>query len=137
MRIAIRSPDPGHRQQLVEVLGAEPDFDIVDEQLEPHDIVLIDADLMEGDGRSMQPLRTGVNAVVVFAPQDPDRLARFLAAGARGYHCAGEPWRRLTETMHQVLAGEVRSDPQVMSRLLHLYRYLRREFISQRLHESC
>lgn len=137
MRIAIRSPDLGHRRQLVEVLEAEPDIDIVNEHADPHDIVLIDASLLEGDSRPLQSLSTRANAIVVFAPDDPDRIARFLAAGARGYHCLDEPWRRLTDTMHRVFDGEVRTDPQVMNRLLHLYRYLRREFTSRQLHESC
>lgn len=124
MRVAIRSPSSHNRNQIALELSVDQRIDLVGEQHGNPEIVLVDAGLVHGNGRQPLRLANSMNAIVVFAPNDPEELAYLLAAGARGYHRIGEPWNQLIDALHLVAAGGVRVEPQVMNRLLHHYRRL-------------
>ena len=122
LKIAIRTPDAGSRAELVDVLGKEDAFDVVDERDHQRDIELVDFRLIRELHASLPLVNRNIRIVAVFAPNDPARLATLLVSGVRGYHCRGESWNQLLSVLHTVGEGGVRTDPRTMNELLLIYR---------------
>jgi DNA-binding NarL/FixJ family response regulator len=128
MKVAIRTPDSQSYAKLTQLLAGMRRIDLTDADDPRCDITLIHARLMPSieSGHPSHAHRS--QAIVVFAPNDPLRLALYLASGVRGYLRAAEPLSRLVDVLSLVANGKVRAEPLAMNELLRIYRRLVREF---------
>lgn len=127
MKVAIHTPDSKSYARLARLLTTARKVDLTDTDDPECDITLIHARLMPSIESGHPRHAQGSQAVVVFAPNDPLRLALYLASGVRGYLRAAEPLPRLVHVLRLVAGGEVRAEPQTMNELLRIYRRLVRE----------
>jgi DNA-binding NarL/FixJ family response regulator len=119
-------PDTFAAAVLSRVLGIQPDMDVVSGSIAACDVVLVHVSLTGGRLALLAGIAdAGKSAIVTAASPEPDDLARYLAAGARGYHRSGESLAKLLNVIREVDAGDVRYDPFVMACLLRNYRALR------------
>jgi DNA-binding NarL/FixJ family response regulator len=119
-------PDMFASAVLSRVLDIQPDMDIVPGSPVDCEVVLVHCSLTGSHLALLAAIAdAGKMAIVTAAPSEPDDLARYLEAGARGYHRSGESLAQLLDVIREVYAGDVRYDPFVMACLLRDYRALR------------
>jgi DNA-binding NarL/FixJ family response regulator len=126
MRTLVLMPDPFASAVLKRVLAAQADMDSVPDCAAGCDIVLVHGSLVESRLARLSAIAaSGKRVIVTCASPRPDDLARYLAAGARGYHRAGEPLAKLLGVIREVHAGGMRYDPFVMACVLRNFHDLR------------
>ena len=125
------------RRGLVDLLGAEPDIEVVGEAgtaaealrripATRPDVAVLDARLPDGSGidvcrevRSAQPL---VRCLVLTSYDDSDAVFAAVMAGAAGYLLKEIGGTRLVDAIREVGAGRSLLDPAVTGRLLQRLR---------------
>jgi len=133
IRVLLAEDHPVVRTGLVELLGSEPDVEIVAAvedgaaavaavaEHEP-DIALLDVAMPEMDGieatRRVVELRPATRVVILTASADRDQMLRAVDAGALGYLLKDATPGELIEGIRAASRGESPLDPKVARELL-------------------
>lgn len=133
IRLLLAEDHPVVRTGLVELLGAEPDVDVVASvgdgaaavaavtEVEP-DIALLDVTMPEMDGieatRRVVAARPETRVVILTASADREQMLRAVDAGALGYLLKDASPEELIEGVRAAARGESPLDPKVARELL-------------------
>ena len=133
IRVLLAEDHPVVRTGLVELLGSEPDIEIVEAVGDgaaavaaltdaAPDIVLLDVTMPEMDGieatRRVLEVRPESRVVILTASADRDQMLRAVDAGALGYLLKDSSPAELIEGIRSAARGESPLDPKVARELL-------------------
>ncbi|MFN8112258.1 MAG: response regulator transcription factor [Solirubrobacterales bacterium] len=132
--VLLAEDHPVVRTGLVELLGSEPDIEILAavgdgaaavaalEGAEPPDVVLLDVTMPEMDGieatRRIAESHPDLKVVILTASADREQMLRAVDAGALGYLLKDASPAELIEGVRSAARGESPLDPKVARELL-------------------
>ncbi|MFO7320820.1 MAG: response regulator transcription factor [Chloroflexota bacterium] len=133
IRILLADDHPVVRDGLSAILSTQPDFEIVGEASNGHevieqvqaqrpDVLLLDLEMPELDGvealRRLNAIGARVRTIVFTAFDTDERILGAVQAGAQGYLLKGAPREQLFEAIRVVHGGGSLLQPVVTSKLL-------------------
>ena len=133
IRILVADDHPIVRDGLVAVLATQPDFEIVGEAGDGHevltqiedrlpDVILLDLEMPNLDGVAtlvrLKDQASVANVIVFTAFDTDDKIVEAVRAGAKGYLLKGAPRDELFNAIRIVHAGGTLLQPMIASRLM-------------------